>query len=145
MHQSPELISYCCNWLQKWTVIIACHRWCIKLRHVVLYGQHIVGSERWQRQPQQQSHLPFQHLGSSRIWTPHVGEKATMVREPGNEQDWFIFLMLHHSLCCLNFYSCVTSHKYLFFERSIIREPMVAMQSTIAKLWLCRCINHVFL
>ena len=29
-----KLISYCCGtWLQKWTVIVACHRWCIKLRH----------------------------------------------------------------------------------------------------------------
>ena len=24
-----------------------------------------------------------------RIWTPHVGEKATSVREPGNEHDRF--------------------------------------------------------
>ena len=33
-----KLISYCCvtriSWLQKWTVIIACHHWCIKLRHI---------------------------------------------------------------------------------------------------------------
>ena len=33
-----KLISYCCvtwiSWLEKWTVIVACHRWCIKLRHI---------------------------------------------------------------------------------------------------------------
>ena len=33
---SREIITYGCitqiSWLQKWTVIIACHRWCIKLR-----------------------------------------------------------------------------------------------------------------
>ena len=33
-----KLISYCCitwiSWLQKWTLIVACHRWCIKLRHI---------------------------------------------------------------------------------------------------------------
>ena len=33
-----KLISYCCvtwiSWLQKWMVIVACYRWCIKLRHI---------------------------------------------------------------------------------------------------------------
>ena len=31
-----------------------------------------------------------------RIWTPHVGEKekATTVREPGNEHDWFALAVL---------------------------------------------------
>ena len=33
-----KLISYCCitwiSWLQKWMLIVACHRWCIKLRHI---------------------------------------------------------------------------------------------------------------
>ena len=29
------------------------------------YGHDIVGSERWQWQPQQQSHIPFERLGSS--------------------------------------------------------------------------------
>ena len=29
------------------------------------YGGDIVGSERWQRQPQHQSHIRFQRLGSS--------------------------------------------------------------------------------
>jgi len=22
------------SWLEKWTVIVACHRWCVKLRHI---------------------------------------------------------------------------------------------------------------
>ena len=38
MHHSLELISYCyikrISWLQKWAVIIACHCWCTKLRHI---------------------------------------------------------------------------------------------------------------
>ena len=29
------------------------------------YGRDIVGNERWQRQPQPQSHVPFQRPGSS--------------------------------------------------------------------------------
>ena len=29
-----------------------------------------------------------------RIWTPHVGEKPTTVREPGNEHDWFAVAVL---------------------------------------------------
>ena len=32
-----KLIFYCCvtqiSWLQMWTVIVAFHRWCVKLRH----------------------------------------------------------------------------------------------------------------
>ena len=35
---SGKIISYCCitqiNWLQKWTVIVACHHLFIKLRHI---------------------------------------------------------------------------------------------------------------
>ena len=38
MHHSPELISYCCvtriSWLPKWKVIVACHCWYTKLRHI---------------------------------------------------------------------------------------------------------------
>ena len=29
-----------------------------------------------------------------------------------------IFLMLRHSLCCLNFYSCITSHKNYFLSNA---------------------------
>ena len=37
-----------------------------------------------------------------RIWTPHVGEKekATMVREPGNEHDWFALAVLKEETLC---------------------------------------------
>ena len=66
----------------------------IKLRHIRNMAEASFGSERWQWQQQPQSHIPFQHLGSSEgttctIWTPHVGEKETTVREPGNERDRF--------------------------------------------------------
>ena len=39
------------------------------------YGHDIICSERWQRQPQQQSHVPFQRLGSS--------EDTTCIKEYG--------------------------------------------------------------
>ena len=34
-----------------------------------------------------------------RIWTPHVGEKVTMVREPGNEHDQFAVAVLKTETC----------------------------------------------
>ena len=67
-----------------------------KVKAHLRYGHDIVFSERWQWQPQQQSHVrSFSVSGvirgydvyQLRIWMPHVGEKATMVREPGNEHD----------------------------------------------------------
>ena len=36
----------------------------------------------------------------SRIWTPRVGEKATMVREPGNEHDRFAVAVLEDKTLC---------------------------------------------
>ena len=33
-----------------------------------------------------------------RIWTPHVGEKATMVRELGNEHDRFAVAVLNDEM-----------------------------------------------
>ena len=57
------------------------------------YGRDIIGSERWQRQPQQQFHDRFQRLGSFEDTTcikeygSFVGEKPTTVRVPGNEHD----------------------------------------------------------
>ena len=35
-----------------------------------------------------------------RIWTPHVGEKATMVREPGNEHDRFAVAVFEDKTLC---------------------------------------------
>ena len=35
-----------------------------------------------------------------RIWTPHVGEKATTVREPGNEHDRFAVAVLKDETLC---------------------------------------------
>ena len=33
-----------------------------------------------------------------KIWTPHVGEKATMVRESGNEHDQFTVALLEDKM-----------------------------------------------
>ena len=35
-----------------------------------------------------------------RNWTPHVGEKATTVREPGNEHDRFTVAVLEFTTLC---------------------------------------------
>ena len=35
-----------------------------------------------------------------RIWTPHVGEKATTVRESGNERDRFAVAVLEDETLC---------------------------------------------
>ena len=71
------------------------------------YGRDIVGSERWQWQPQQQqqSHVHFQCLWSSedtmciKEYGRLVGEKATTVREPGNEHDQFDVAVLKDKTC----------------------------------------------
>ena len=94
-----ELIFYCCvtriSWLQMWTVIVTCHRWCVKLRHIRDMTETWLvvrdGIDIWQRQPQQQSHVRFQCLGSFEDTTyikeygRLVGEKPTTVRVPGND------------------------------------------------------------
>ena len=57
------------------------------------YARDIVGSARWQRQPQQQSHVRYERLWSSEDTTyvkeygRLVGEKPTTVRVPGKEHD----------------------------------------------------------
>ena len=35
-----------------------------------------------------------------RIWTPHVGKKATTVREPGNQHDRFAVEVLEDEMLC---------------------------------------------
>ena len=35
-----------------------------------------------------------------RNWTPHVGKKATTVREPGNEHDRFTVAVLEFTMLC---------------------------------------------
>ena len=35
-----------------------------------------------------------------RIWTPHVGEKATTVREPGNKHNRFAVAVLKNETLC---------------------------------------------
>ena len=71
-------------------------------------GQDIVGTERWQWQPQQQSHIPFQHLGTSEdsicvstklIWRDHVGENTITVIKPGYKHDQFAVAVVKDETC----------------------------------------------
>ena len=53
-----------------------------------------------------------------RIWTPHVGDKATTVREPGNEHDRFAVAVLKdETLCIFGHLSQEISKKCFFFIR----------------------------
>ena len=36
-----------------------------------------------------------------RIWSPHIGEKATTVREPDNECDRYAVAVLEQETCCV--------------------------------------------
>ena len=108
-----KLISYCwvtqISWLENWRIIIACHRWCIlKAKAHSRYGRDIVGSERWHAVATATA-VPHSFSASGvirgyhvyqRIWTPHVREKATMVREPGNEHDRFTVAVFEDEKLC---------------------------------------------
>ena len=51
-----------------------------------------------------------------RIWTPHVGEKATTVREPGNEHDRFAVAVLEdETLCTVGHLPREISKEYFVF------------------------------
>ena len=53
-----------------------------------------------------------------RIWTPHVGERATTVREPGNEHNQFAVEVLEDEmLCTLGHLPQEISKKCFFFIR----------------------------
>ena len=52
------------------------------------------------------------------IWTPHVGEKATMIREPGNEHDRFAVAVLEEdTLCAVGHLPQEISRECFFFIR----------------------------
>ena len=36
-----------------------------------------------------------------RIWTPHIGEKANTIREPGNSYDRFAVAVLEEDTLCV--------------------------------------------
>ena len=38
--------------------------------------------------------------GYQRIWTPFIGEKATMAREPGNQHDRYTVAVLEDQTLC---------------------------------------------
>ena len=50
-----------------------------------------------------------------RIWTPHVGEKATMVRDSGNEHDQFAVVLLEDEMLCT--FSSESLVFFVFFRR----------------------------
>ena len=53
-----------------------------------------------------------------RIWTPHVGEKATTIREPGNEHDQFAVAVLEEdTLCAVGHLPQEISRECFFFIR----------------------------
>ena len=62
-------------------------------------GQDIVGSETWEQQPQHS----FSASGVIRgyhVYNMDTSEKATMVREPGNEHDQFAVVVLEDEMLC---------------------------------------------
>ena len=83
-----KLIFYCCvtriSWLQKWTVIVACHSWCIKLRHIcnmaetLLVEMAMATTTAVPRSFSASGLIRGYHV-YQKIWTPHVGDKATTV------------------------------------------------------------------
>ena len=107
---SGEIITYGCitqiSWLQKWTVIGACDRWCIKLRHIPDVTETSLVVRDGNRNRNSSSTFLFSvwiiwgYRVYQRIWTPHVGEKATMVRESGNEHDRFAVPVLEDEMLC---------------------------------------------
>ena len=91
-----KLIFYCCvtqiSWLQMWTVIVACHRWCVKLRH---FRDMVETSMEWEMATATTTAVPRSLWTSGVIedttfvkkYGRLVGEKATTVRVPGKEHD----------------------------------------------------------
>ena len=61
----PIVVSHGLAWLQKWTVIGACHCWCIKLRHI----RNVAETSLVVRHGNSNHNVPFQCLGSSKDTT----------------------------------------------------------------------------
>ena len=73
----------------------------VKAKVYSRYDRDIVCSERWQRQLQQQSHVPSEDTMSSMNMDASCGrKKATVVREPGNEHDQFAVAVLEDETLC---------------------------------------------
>ena len=95
----PIVASHGLAWLQKWTVIGACHHWCIKALRHIRNNWDIASSERWQQQLQRS----FSASGIIRgyhVYNMDTSEKATMVREPGNEHDRVAVAVLKDEMLC---------------------------------------------
>ena len=121
-----KLISYYCvtriSWLQKWMVIVACHFWCIKLRRIHDMAETSLVARDGNGNRNSSPTLLFSVFGHrgyhvyQRIWTPHVGEKATTVRKPGNEHDRSASNAVKQyasKYCWISIRDCYTLYKYL--------------------------------
>ena len=111
MHYIWKLISYCCitqiSWLQKWMVIIAWHRWCIKLRHIRDMAETLLAVKDENGNRNSSPTFLFS------IWchprTPRVSKNmdtscrrnATTVREPGNQHRFAVAVLEDKTLCTI--------------------------------------------
>ena len=71
-----KLIFYCCvtriSWLQMWTVVVACHRWCVKLRHIRDMAETSLVVRDGNGNRNSSPKFVFSNWGHSRI--PHVSK-----------------------------------------------------------------------
>ena len=125
-----KLIFYSCititqiSWLRKWTVIIACHRWYIKLRHIRDMAETSLEKkqQRYKRTRKQTWPIRFKHGNAVEIcngmmfnfypgllhfiqsttllaWFPHY-QKRSILRELLKKFAILIFACLRYTLPC---------------------------------------------
>ena len=89
MHHSPETHLLLLRHMDQLAPNVDGHCCLSLLMHKVKahlrYGRDIVGSERWQRQLQQQFHIRFQHLGSSED-TTYIKEYERLMYEKNQQR-----------------------------------------------------------
>ena len=105
-----KLISYCCitwsSWLQNWTVIVACHRWCIKLRHIPDVAETLLvvrdGNGNRNSSPTFLSSV-WGHLRIPRVsknMDTSCMRKSNNGKRSGNKHDWFAVVVLEDETLC---------------------------------------------
>ena len=92
---SGEIITYGCvtqiSCLLKWTVIVACHRWCIKLRHICDMAETSLVVRDGNRNRNSTPTFIFSIWGHPKI--PHISE-------PGNEHNRFTITVFEDKMLC---------------------------------------------